>query len=205
MDSQGGILVRMSGAQALRMFRRAAELGDTNGMVLLANSLSRLALKQKPSERTRLLLEEAMRWERKALRRGGSTAAFNLAMSLLHLGRAHDAVRRFRKLAEEGDDSALLEVARAELLAVGTRRNVVGAMAKFRRVARKGSNATEFDREAAMILLATTSYEGWLVRRNYRAAVKWLRRAAAVGSAAARGMLQDLGEAVQAGDGPSRG
>ena len=51
-DSAGRDVVRRSEGPALKCFRRAAQLGDTNGMILLATSLERLALKQKPSARS---------------------------------------------------------------------------------------------------------------------------------------------------------
>jgi TPR repeat protein len=43
-----------------------------------------------------------------------------------------------------------------------------------------------------MLLVSHCLREGWLVIRDYSAALRWLRRAARVGSAAAAGLLRDL-------------
>lgn len=98
----------------------------------------------------------------------------------------------FRKVLAAGDRSALLPLALAELYGAGTRRNVSAAMNKLEVVARGGSWVAPIEREEAMLLMTQCLRDGWLVIRDYTAALRWLRRAARVGSAAAAGLLRDL-------------
>jgi len=43
-----------------------------------------------------------------------------------------------------------------------------------------------------MLILADVLISGWPVRRNYAEGVRWLHRAAKLGSNAAKGLLEDL-------------
>ncbi len=123
-----------------------------------------------------------------------AVARYNAAVDLLNLGKHRAAVQRFRAVARGRDfaPEAQLELAKAELHGLGTRRDVPAAMKKLEAVAR-ARGVCQFDNESAMLLLAQLYLHGWLVRRDYRKAVSWLRRAARLGSAAAWGLLLDLG------------
>ena len=89
-----------------------------------------------------------------------------------------------------------MPLARAELYGCGTRRDTKAALAKLERIARWSSSSwiSQFDREQAMITLSACLRDGWLLRRDHRASVRWLRRAAKLGSAEATGLLADFGE-----------
>ena len=74
--------------------------------------------------------------------------------------------------------SALIEVARAELYGVGTRRDARAAFVKLRRLARQRLGWNNWMRIEAMQLMADALMNGWLVRRDYAQGEEWLRRAA---------------------------
>lgn len=140
-------------------------------------------------------LDQAARLYRQAFRLGDTTAGYNLACTYQNVGEWRLAVRWFRKVLAAGDRSALMPLALAELSGTGTRRDVSAAMKKLEVVASGGSWFAAIEREEAMLRMAQCLREGWLVIRDYSAALRWLRRAARVGSAAAAGLLRDL-EAV---------
>ena len=186
-------LIRADHRAALLRFRRAAELGNLDAMAGLAALITSRAVGRSPRAR-RLATLEAMRWERSAAARGNEVARYNLAVSMQSIGMHRDAVRWFRRVAGTGIHEAQLDLAKAELLGTGTRRNVASALKRLQLVAARRSNVSQFDREAAMLALAQVHLDGWLVPRNHAAGVKWLRRAAKMGSNAAAGLLVDLDE-----------
>jgi TPR repeat protein len=47
-----------------------------------------------------------------------------------------------------------------------------------------------------MLTLARVHSDGWLLPRDYRTTVQWLRRAARTGSAAAKGALLDIDQTL---------
>ena len=187
----GGGVHGVAGAGGVLRPRPGAETLDRRAHIAF-----RKALRLPSPGASRRALLEVMRLERLAQTGGSVVAAYNLAHSYLTIGKPREAVRRFRLLALAGDQSALLEVARAELLGIGTRRDVPGAVRKLKRVARPDSDVAPFERELAMLTLSNALHQGWILPRNSRSTVQWLRRAAKVGSAAAKGMLADLGEQV---------
>jgi uncharacterized protein len=191
-DRHGRTIVKRDVQGSIRYFRRAAELGDRYAMEALATALA--SGREGPGKIATPAVAEALQWYRKAMRLGGD--CFNLAVTYQNCGEYRKAVAWFRRSASEGSLEALLSLARAELYGVGTRRNVAGGMAKLRRVALAKWKAPvcQLDREAAMLLLAEALQHGWLAPRDYRGSLTWLRRAAKVGSAAASGLLRDLGE-----------
>ena len=195
-DRRGRAILRPSAVVSARLFRRAAELGDTDGMDALASYLSEpwmSASGRPPRSRSRLV--EAFRWYHQALARGRLETASNLAVNYQNLGHHRQAVHWFRRAAAAGDESALFDLAKAELYGLGCRRNVTAALEKLRRVGdERNSGVSPFEAECAMVLMGKLLMEGWLVKRDYRAGLYWLRRAAAWGSAAAAGLLNDLNE-----------
>ena len=192
-DSAGATILPKSRAGALRCFRRAAELGNTDAMTSLAVMLTQDARRARGAKQ-KALRSEVLTLERRATSLGDPIAAFNLAVSHQLAGQHVEAVRRFRHLAARGDIEALLEVARAELHGVGMRRNVSAALRKLERVALAKGDVDQLNRERAMLTLALTHWDGWLVPRNFDTALRWLRSASKLGSAAARGMLEDVDE-----------
>src|SRR5262249_59055060 len=98
-------------------------------------------------------------------------------------GRYNLAVSWFQRAWESGDETSLLELGRAELYGIGIIRNPGRAFFKLKQLARSRSRYVPlWLRWEAMLLLGATMIEGWLVRRDYRGGMKWLRRAAAAGS-----------------------
>jgi TPR repeat protein len=184
-DSKGAFVVEADRKGSLDWSRAGAVLGDPRAMVVLADALTQGAASEKN-------VAEATRWYRRAFELGSTTGAFNLGCTLQNLGRHTEAVRWFRKALDAGDLSALVPLAQAELHGVGTRRDVAAAMKKLTQIAKGGAFFCQFDREQAMLTLSETLRLGLLVPRDYAGALVWLRRAAELGSAAARGLLADL-------------
>ncbi len=178
------MLIRRNARVALSYDVRAAELGDATGMASVADALT------SPPSSARDLARGVKLYKR-AVRLGNTTAALNLAATYQNLGRHQAAVRWFRRAWAAGDTSALLELAKAELLGVGTRRNVPAAFERLRLLARCAS-AAPFEREEAMLVMADALRNGWLVRRDYPQAIRLLRKAASLGSDAAQGLLAGL-------------
>lgn len=174
LDADGTVLLRRNRRKAIQLYRRAAELGETSAMLNLAALLSR-------SPCTPADLAEALRWEKRAARRGDPTAAFNVGISYKNLGDYGAAVKWFRKAEACGDDAAWLELAKAELFAAGTRRNVKRATARLEQVA-ASERVSRGEAEEARILLGYLYQDGWLVRRSLPEGLRHLRRAARRGS-----------------------
>lgn len=169
------------------MARRALEDADTGRLVEAANKLTE-------SPRNRARLAEGKRLYLKAFRRGHAIAGYNLACTYQNQGDYRAAVRWYRRALDAGEQSALFPLAQAELWGVGTARNVKAALAKLESIASARVGFAQFEREQSMVIIARTLLEGWPAPRDYRTALKWLRRASGLGSAEAAGLLEDLGE-----------
>ncbi len=178
VDSRGKAILRPDQARSVKCFRRAAELGNSSAMVDVGHSLRGRA---------------GLRWYRRAFRFGDSRAASSIAVTYQDLGRPADAVRWFRRAVATGETACLLELAQAELFGIGTKRNVPAAIRKLQTLA-KGGWISQLSQETAMRWLAEIYSQGWLVCRNWKLARRWLAKASKLGSAAASGLLQDLGE-----------
>jgi TPR repeat protein len=188
VDPRGRTILRRNDREAARCLERAAELGDMDGIVGLADLLS--------ADRNGRGLARAVSLYRRAYGRGDHTAAFNLACTYQNLGRFRDAVTWFRRALEAGDPDASMELARAELNGLGTRRNVRSAFARLRAIANGPTNRwpPNGDRIEAILVMADALVTGWPVRRNYNEGLRWLRRARSLGSKVAAAMLEDRGE-----------
>lgn len=185
-DRNGNTIVRRDARAEARHVKRAAELGDANGMTALAGILLARGAQTKH-------FAKAARLYARAYRIGHAHAAFNLAVAYLNLGRHRRAVSWFQRAAARGDMSAVLQLAHAQIYGLGTRRNAAAATEKLLRLARTPRALTQFEREHALLLLANAHLDGWLVERNMPRALALLRRAASIGSSAANGLLEDLG------------
>ena len=129
-----------------------------------------------------------------AIRKGYATAMLNLALRYRDAGAHTKAVRWFRRAAAariDPDESALFEVARAELYGLGTRRNARAAIRKLEKIAHSKTwySPPNFVQNEAMIVLADAYVQGWFVRRDYDLGMRWLRRAARGGSKVAEALL----------------
>ncbi len=165
-DGRGRLRVRPNPKRALACFERAAALGNAGGLMGLANELSR-----------RGKVRESLALNRRAARLGEPTALFNAAVDLRRLGRHRDAVKVLRRLASAGDDSALFELAKAELMGVGTRRTPKLALEHFELVVearRARDRASDGERELAMLRIGQTLLDGLLVPFDYGKARHWL-------------------------------
>jgi TPR repeat protein len=183
----GVVLVRRDRRAARRCFERAAELGDAQGMGVLADHLSGLGARASDVAR-------AERLYRRSFRNGYSTAAYNLASTYRNRGRYRQAVRWYQRAHDAGDPSALLQLALAQLYGVGTRRDPRAARAKLRRVARTRTRywpAAVGENVRAMLVVAQALLDGWLLPSDYKHGQRWLLRAAAWDSATAKAMLHE--------------
>jgi TPR repeat protein len=182
-DSQGKVLIRPDHKASMQCFLLGAAQGNTYAMIAVADSLASTDKKE--------ALSEAENLYKLAFKLGDTTGAYNLACTYQNLGKYSEAVRWFKRCLKAGDLGALIPLAYAELYGVGTKKNVEAAFDKLRRVARGGKHFCQFDQEEAMLTLADALQKGWIVQRNLDAAIAWLHRAAKLGSAAAKGILED--------------
>lgn len=170
-DTDGRLLVKRNRRRARECYRRAAELGDPAAITVMADELT-------PRGHPPRALAQAEKLYRRAFRLGYDTAAENLAAVYLNLGRRRDAVRWYRRVEAAGSPTAALEVARAELYGLGTRRAARSAFTKLERLARQRLGWNNWVRVEAMQLMADALMNGWLVRRDYTRGAAWLRQAA---------------------------
>ena len=180
----GRVLVRRDRLRAAQYEARLVKLGDRDATRGKADRLTR-------SPRTRVA---GIRLYRRAYRLGSHTAAFHLAIAYRNLGDQRAAVRWFRRAVAAGDPSASMEVARAELYGLGTRRDVPAAFAKLRAIAAAPTimRPRNIDRIRALLLMADALEWGWLARIDYPASQRLLRRAARLGSTVAKQLLVDM-------------
>ncbi len=170
-DTHGKLLVKRNRRRARELYARAAELGDPAALTVMADDLTARGHGARA-------LAQAEKLYRRAFRLGYGTAAENLAAVYLNLGRCRDAVRWYRLAEAAGSATASLEVARAELYGVGTRRDSRAAFGKLERLARQRLGWNNWLRVEAMQLMADALMNGWLVQRDHARGETWLRRAA---------------------------
>jgi TPR repeat protein len=182
-DSRGQTLIRQDHKASMQCFLLGAAQGNTYAMIAVADSLASTGKKE--------ALSEAENLYKLAFKLGDTTGAYNLGCTYQNLGKYSEAVRWFKRCLTAGDLGALIPLAYSELYGVGTKKDVEAAFGKFRRIARGGKHFCQFDQEEAMLTMADALRNGWIVKRNFDAALDWLRRAAKLGSAAAKGFLED--------------
>jgi TPR repeat protein len=174
----GRWIVRKSVRTARRYQTLSAALGEPEAMTSVADRL-----KKNPATRKR-----ALRLYKLAFNKGYDTAAYNLALTYKRAQQYGLSVAWLKKAARCGDETALFDVAVAELYGVGTRRDPESAFFKLKRVAR--SRAVFIPHKwlqiQAMLTMSRALDEGWVVPINKTAAMKWLRLAASLGSAIAK-------------------
>jgi TPR repeat protein len=170
-DAQGHLLVKRNRRRAREFYARAAELGDPAAITVMADDLT-------PRGHSASALAQAEKLYRRAFHLGYVTAAENLAAVYLNIGRCRDAVRWYRRAEAGGSVTASLEVARAELYGLGTRRDSRAAFVRLERLARQRLGWNNWLRVEAMQLMADALMNGWLVRRDHARGEAWLRQAA---------------------------
>lgn len=183
-DARGKILIQPDSRLALRYEKRAAQLGDPDSMTAIADRLARHG--------GRVTMLRAAGLYHRAFHRGCETAAYNLAYAYQRRGQYRAAVGWFRKALAAGDSSALLPLGRAELYGIGTKRDVPAALSRLRQLARSKDTywPPNWLQCEAMRMIANVLIEGWLVRRDRSEGLRWLRRAAKLGSGAAKADLE---------------
>ena len=184
--SDGTVLVRRDRKAARRCLERAVALGDAEAMYVLAGVLV-------DDHRDARTFKRAEALYKRAFHAGESTAAYNLAAVYKSRLRHRDAFRWFQVAHEAGDPSALLQIARAQLYGIGTKRDPSGALAKLRRMANSRTKywpASTGENVEAMLIIADALMEGWLLPRDFKEGVRWLRRAASWGNATAIALLK---------------
>jgi len=170
-DTDGRLLVKRNRRRARECYARAAELGDPASITVMADNLTLRGHGARA-------LAQAEQLYRRAFRLGHVTAGENLAAVYLNLGRCRDAVRWYRRAEAAGSPTASLEVARAELYGLGTRRDVRSAFIRLERLARQRLGWNNWLRIEAMQVMADALMNGWLVRRDFARGEAWLRQAA---------------------------
>jgi TPR repeat protein len=170
-DTDGRLLVKRDRRRAREYYARAAHLGDPVALTVVANELTQRGHSARA-------LARAERLYRQAFRLGYDGAAENLAAVYLNIGRYRDAVRWYRHAEAAGSQTASLQVARAELFGLGTRRDVRSAFVKLERLARQRLGWNNWLRVEAMRLMADALMNGWLARRDFARGEAWLRQAA---------------------------
>jgi TPR repeat protein len=182
-DNRGRVLIKQDVKAAMQCFLLGAAQGNTYAMLAVADNLV--------SSGKKGAFTEAEKLYKLAFKLGDAAAAFHLASAYQNLGKFTLAVGWYKRCLKAGEFAALLPLAYAELYGIGTRKDAVAALDKLRRVAKGGKNFCQFDQEDAMLIMADAFRYGWVVRRDLKAANSWLNSAAKLGSATAKGILQD--------------
>ena len=165
-----GRCIRPDERRARGYWERAARRGDVSAITRVADFLS--APGHRPRE-----LALAVRMYRRAFRRGDMTAADNLAATYMDVGRYREAVAWWRRAEAAGSSTASIEVARAELYGVGTRRNPRAAFERLEKLATERLGWNNWLRIEAMTVMADALFDGWLVPYDGKRAKAWRRAA----------------------------
>jgi hypothetical protein len=165
----GKILVSRSARKALEWYRRSAAHGNTSAQTNLGVILS----SAKASKEDR---REALMWLKRAARTGNGCALHNAAIVYREGGELRRAVYWFRKNAALGDDDAQIQLGIHCYWGRGIRADHSAAI-QYWRMATKGENLSEADRDDAFFYLGVAYLEGKGVRSSPRMAQKLLQRA----------------------------
>lgn len=144
--------VRRNIRLAMRWLKTAAERHCTGIMIDLAALLYQQGLDATDRETRSMRLEEALRWERNAWRRGEVIAAWNAAITCSALGRRKDCFKWLCNSYRASGDG-LDYVALCYASGYGVRKDTAKAMTILRKVKRIG-NAKECKSKIAPCLFA---------------------------------------------------
>ena len=163
-----GQRVARNDAEALRLYRKAADLGDVRAMFFVGTMYQH-------GKGTAPYEAEADRWFRKAAELGHSLAILALSMRYdrekgLGIDDAEE-VRLYRKAADSGHDWAMFSLAVHYANGKGTARDDTEAVRWFRKAAEAGV-------PGAMNWLGWMLEHGRSVRKDDADAVRWYRKAA---------------------------
>ena len=98
-----------------------------------------------------------------------------------------EAVKRYRKAAEQGDADAQAVLGAYYFLGYGVTQNFAEAVKWWKKAAEQGLKDAQYN-------LGICYYNGYGVAKDITEAVKWLRKAAKQGDADAQKRLRELGE-----------
>lgn len=145
-DRQGRSLVRSNSAYAVRLFRRAAESGDSEAASALGHAYD---IGQGVRRNTAL----AIKWYRRAVERGETIAAANMATVYRDRGQLRVAHQWYIRAMDMHDGDAAVDAGYGYLYGVGVRRDLRSAK-RLLRVAVRSTLITESGREEALYHLA---------------------------------------------------
>jgi TPR repeat protein len=165
----GQSIVRRNPRAAVALLHQAATSGDTAAASSLGYAYD-TGLGTKPS------VKKAIRWYRRAVRGGSSTAATNLATIHRDAGNSRLAFQWWTRSEEMFDGDAAVDVGYCYQYGIGTRRNAANAKRMFSR-AIASRNISQYGREEAMYHLAVQ----YIDEGKLRLALPLLKLAAADG------------------------
>jgi len=145
-DRSGRCLLRRNSRYAVRLLRRAAESNDptATGSLGYAYDVGRGIAQNKT---------EALRWYRRAVRLGDSSAASNASTVYRDRGQLPRAHRWMMRAAAMGDGDAAGDAGYSYLYGIGVRRNIHSARLMLGRALRS-RNISGYGREEALYNLA---------------------------------------------------
>jgi len=163
----GQSIVRRNPRAAVALLHQAATGGDTAAASSLGYAYD-TGLGTKPS------VKKAIRWYRRAVRGGSSTAATNLATIHRDAGNSRLAFQWWKRSEEMCDGDAAVDVGYCYQYGIGTRKDATNARRMFRR-AIASRNISQYGREEAMYHLAVQ----FIDEGKLRLALPLLKRASA--------------------------
>lgn len=168
--------------EAVKWFRKAAELGDVGSIYNLAVALRDGAGVDKDAD-------ECVKFFNKAAEAGDAKAQFALGVIYEegHLQPVNDeeAAKWFRKTAELGIAEAQSKLAMMYFTGRGVKKDGIEGVKWLRKVAENGDMKAQCD-------LGIIFRDGQLVTKNETEAVKWVRKAAEQGDPRAQYALADM-------------
>jgi TPR repeat protein len=102
------------GLKSFRSFLKAAKLGDEEAQVIIGYDYAYGITGEYDRE-------EAIRWWKRAYRKGSSAAAYNLGMFFRDAKQWKKAVKWFERAVQAGDEDGLIEIAKIHLRYLGDR------------------------------------------------------------------------------------
>ncbi len=160
----GGNGVEKDEAEAVQLFRKAAEQGNAAAQVALGRCyLGGVGVGRDEAE--------AIRWFHRATKQDAYSAK---------------VAKQYLKAIEDGDPEAQLDLARAYSFGVGFVENETEAFKWFRKAAEQGN-------AGAQAALGVRYLDGVGVAKDENEAVRWLNKAIAQGHAGAREILERIG------------
>jgi TPR repeat protein len=165
----GQSIVRRNPRAAVALLHQAAISGNATAAFLLGYAYDH-GLGKTPS------VKEAIRWYRRAVRGGSSTAATNLATIHRDAGNSRLAFQWWKRSEQMCDGDAAVDVGYCYQYGIGARKNAADAKRMFKR-AIASRNISQYGREEAMYHLALQ----FINDGKPRSALRLLKLAAADG------------------------